>query len=188
MQYLNQIAKALKDQNIPFWKANVIMTQARLESGQFNETNPSSIFVQSGYTNPFGMMYPSNSKRYEKNGGNVSGYFVSKSGKRWATYRDVYNATLDRIQWDKLYIPATINNVGDYIAKLEKLGYWVENGVDAGYTKSITTLIKKYEAEHEQIFKNGVSGSLKSESETTVWKYVFFALASIFGIGYASTR
>jgi hypothetical protein len=140
MEYLEQIAKALKDSQTPFWKANVIMTQARLESGQFNKTNPSSIFVQSGYTNPFGMMYPTNAKRYKENGGNVIGKFRSISGKNWALYSDVYGATLDRLHWDKLMVNTSINTTSDYIARLQKLGYWVEDGVDRGYTNTITNL------------------------------------------------
>jgi len=183
MEYLEQIAKALKDSQTPFWKANVIMTQARLESGQFNKTNPSSIFVQSGYTNPFGMMYPTNAKRYKENGGNVIGKFRSISGKNWALYSDVYGATLDRLHWDRLMVNPSINTTSDYIARLQKLGYWVEDGVDRGYTNTITNLVKKYETEHRKIFDQGSLD--KNPTAKTPWYFIpLLAFFSILGINY----
>jgi hypothetical protein len=182
MEYLEQIAKALKDSQTPFWKANVIMTQARLESGQFNKTNPSSIFVQSGYTNPFGMMYPTNAKRYKENGGNVIGKFRSISGKNWALYSDVYGATLDRLHWDRLMVNPSINTTSDYIARLQKLGYWVEDGVDRGYTNTITNLVNKYEAEHRRIYDQS-STDINPPIKTLPWYVVpIVAFFSILGI------
>ena len=66
----------------------------------------------------------------------------NKCKGNWSIYNSVYSATLDRIYRDEIF-KDTSQNEEEYIRHLAKTNYWVENGIDAGYSESLKTMVEK---------------------------------------------
>jgi flagellum-specific peptidoglycan hydrolase FlgJ len=122
----------------------VIMAQALIETGFFNENIPNSYYNRSNHTNWFGMGY--NKRGYAI--GSFNGANTTKS-EAWAVYPSSWAGIKDRLSWDKqfkTFSPLDSVDTSDYADRLAYHHYWVENGRDKGYKKLLMQIIKDHNA------------------------------------------
>ena len=122
-QYEAQIILACLISNTPQWKTRVLLNQARLETGYF-KPDLKSVFNATDRTNAFGMRCAARNKC--KNG--------------WSIYSSVFSSTKDRLYRDTIFRDKS-ENAEEYIKHLKNTNYFIEDGVDKGYSASLKNMV-----------------------------------------------
>lgn len=115
-----QILRAAARRKLPEWKAVALVAQSQYETGNWNPKSK-SIYNLTKQTNGFGMKCP------KKDRPHLDGCIVSTNGSNWATYKNLYFGTLDRLDWEKQWTrakPYNANTFEEYVQKVGECGYW----------------------------------------------------------------